>query len=535
MLVSKIVFYIVALTALKKSFFYIFNFLRSINFLNQTHTNFEKEKNNSDKFPFMVVCLPVLREQAVLKKTMNFFSKLKYPKDKLKIVLITTEKENAQKEERKGKLYNLTKDLSNQVEESVLLNKYLDLFTRDKIKAFKQKVSNKPEEEITKIVKQEYEQQPTTIYLAKKYTQELNQNSKKPIFYHLHYPKKEGVMAHQLNYASKNLDQIFEQIPEEENIFFGVYNADSSPNLNTLNYLALDYIKENKESKVYQQISGYVKNYYQYSSNFIGSVLKGSALIQTRWALGKEIPMLRKHWNFWNNKKNKKLTYLEKLFIEPAAYCVGHGLFVRLDTLKNTGGFPHETLNEDLPFGYYLSLRKIGIKPIPLLENVENPDSLKELINQKAAWYWGMIDYLDYWSLAKKKVGDKKVSWIRRTRLAFLGLLRDGLAWGTSSIFITYLLVYPLLKLNSLSLIVGWGSLFIYGPLTAFIISLHLEDIFQLSSTKSGHQSTVSNIISSLASIPYLIISSIGPWKTAKQKIITSLTNSKPTKRKTER
>jgi len=241
--------------------------------------------------------------------------------------------------------------------------------------------------------------------------------------------------------------------------------------------------------------------------------------------------MLTKQSSFWIKNRNRKLKFWEKI-TEPPAYCVGHGMYVRLDIQRMVGWYPTETMNEDLSLGYYLILNKIPINPLPLLESVENPDSLSMLVTQKASWFWGMIDYFDYLPYTNNKVKDH--DYLRSILMALKGLKRDALAWLFSSFGILLLLI-SLILLNSWWKLIPLFSILIYAVIPSFLLVILLPEIFKLSFKKSIKTDFKEAIIVGLFSIIYLSISSIGPWKTLLNKIAVNIFKATPIKAKTER
>lgn len=539
MKILQLLFYLTNTVALYKGVFYIVNTIQSINFLQHASKKLavSQGKKLTKDFPFIVIALPVLREQAILKQSLQFFSKLHYPKEKLKILVITTQKEILEKKLNSKCLNILAEDLLKQFPEEQIFEKYLGLFPRNKLSWISKKAKKLNKKEILPFLEKEYKRTPTTIDLAKKYCCQLNTELGAKIFVHVHYPKRAGVMAHQLNFAAEHLEKFIGPFNPKE-IFLAVYNADSNPHLDTLLHLEYDYLhsKSKEPPRVYQQIAAYIKNFYHYPKTLRGYLLKASSAVQTRWGVGSEISMLKRHWDFWSKKKlGVPLSFWEKIFKEPAAYCVGHGLFIRIDLLREVGGFPTETLNEDLPLGYYLCLKGVGIKPLPALENVENPDTVSALIKQKASWYWGMIDYFDYWRVAPTKA--KNVDLLRRSKLAIQGLIRDGLAWGACSIFIGFMFIYPLIYPSLLHVLLSILGLFVYGPLTTLIVLTYVPELFKLSSSSlpKKKEGCINQVLTSIFSIPYLLVSSLGPWKIIRQKIVWKLMDKAPKKEKTER
>ena len=68
----------------------------------------EKEKNMKleldDALPEIVIIIPALREVSLVDDTLDYFSKLKYAKDKYKIVFVTTVIETISKKEKRNRI-----------------------------------------------------------------------------------------------------------------------------------------------------------------------------------------------------------------------------------------------------------------------------------------------------------------------------------------------------------------------------------------------------------------------------------------------
>src|SRR3989344_1468470 len=101
--------------------------------------------------PNIFLIIPVLRESSVIENTLDSFSKLEYPKDKLKIVVVTTEREY-------------------EVPQSGL----------------------------------------NTIEVVKRKIESLNNKLASQIFLTIHYPHKRGVKSDQINYAIRELSNKFQ-------------------------------------------------------------------------------------------------------------------------------------------------------------------------------------------------------------------------------------------------------------------------------------------------------------------------------------
>lgn len=182
-----------------------------------------------------IILIPVLREQKIIKQTLDFFSSLNYDFSKVKIVTITSEREAIERGENKK-----------------------DKLTKEII-----------ETEIKK----------------------LNYKFNKKVFVNIHYPFSQGVKSDQLNYAIKILQ---EDLRQPKKTYMGVYDADSRPNKNVLKQLA-DDATVTEFPLVYQQPTIYLQNFNYLPNNFNGLFMKNFAIWQTQYSLGYEIPMFSKY------------------------------------------------------------------------------------------------------------------------------------------------------------------------------------------------------------------------------------------------
>lgn len=152
------------------------------------------------QYPNIFILMPVLRESKVIERSLGNLSELKYPEEKLRIVVITTDRE-----------YELTSS------------------------------------------------GPNTIQLARAKIKFLNEKLGRELFISLHYPHKSGVKSDQLNYALKIISERF-PMEIDDNTYIGTYDADSSIQKNVLELLAADG-SINGWADAYQQPTLYTKNY----------------------------------------------------------------------------------------------------------------------------------------------------------------------------------------------------------------------------------------------------------------------------------
>jgi hypothetical protein len=204
----------------------------------------------------------------------------------------------------------------------------------------------------------------------------------------IHYPGRNGYMAHQLNYAINNILKD----AKKKNILFGVYNADSRPHPETIDWILA---KRNDGYRVFQQYGDYRKN-LNGSMGFSGAILKSAAYWQTRWSLGFEIYHALKQFG------------CKKGWRYPLNYCIGHGLFFTGEIFERIQGFSEASHNEDAIWGLELSFDNEFIMPVPFFDRSDSPDMVNSLFVQKSNWFWGPLQAFKYCKIIIKRRKIKK-------------------------------------------------------------------------------------------------------------------------------
>jgi cellulose synthase/poly-beta-1,6-N-acetylglucosamine synthase-like glycosyltransferase len=178
------------------------------------------------------VCLliPALREQKVIAQTMEHFSTLHTAGHQVRIVIVTTERENHEM------------------------------------------VGNEKE---------------TTAAIVDRTIDRLNHPNKAIRFHRVHYPDTEGKRAHQINYGLDYVQSLFE---DSEDIIMGFYDADSRPDVRTILHL-IEVKRTHPRVNCFQQLSLFFSNYEKIKKSFW---LTGAACNQTYFTLSNELTRLKK-------------------------------------------------------------------------------------------------------------------------------------------------------------------------------------------------------------------------------------------------
>jgi cellulose synthase/poly-beta-1,6-N-acetylglucosamine synthase-like glycosyltransferase len=215
----------------------------------------------------------------------------------------------------------------------------------------------------------------------------LKQMSERYKFMHLHYPERGGFKAHQLNWA---IEQILATCNSADNqrMYFGIYDVDSRPEVEVIKTIL--YGKD----PVYQQPSIYLENYSR-----ITPLQRAGALLQTKWELCGNIPVLREYQRCF--QQNELITSLP--------HCTGHGLFIRADVLKKAGLLDTQTLTEDLEFGYRSAFREIPITLLQEADYTQFAPTFPATIRQTSRWFHGEMNLYRYYINEKKHSNEKKL------------------------------------------------------------------------------------------------------------------------------
>lgn len=299
---------------------------------------------------------------------------------------------------------------------------------------------------------------------------------------HYHYPKSDGIMADQLNYVLSFYDK-------DDKSYFSVYNADSRPNKNTIKEL-INTIEANDYPYIIQQYS------YAFSNlNNLSFIMKGFALYQSNFEI---------KYGLVNSTLSSKFLY---------TYVVGHGLYIRLDLLKEMKGFNNKFWCEDIYLSSNLRNKNVSIIPLLVLENMETPKKLSILIRQNATWFKTSNQVI--------KIFKSNYKQEKRITMFLLFWLLNRIWMNLSWLFFSFIIIVPIITsiyLKKLSLVITLIISYLFMEICIYLSTLII--IEKLEHKKLSKKIILFGMISTL-------ISNIGP--------IYSIFNFKMKKYKTER
>jgi hypothetical protein len=485
------------------------NLLKSFSFLKKGSVNFNKnliKSANNKSEQKIIILMPVLREQEVIVKNLNIFTRLK---GNYELVYITTRKEDDEKIERYNMLLSLKKRLLNSQSETNFIENLVGIIpysiARD---LYHDKNIIKDAEKNWQHIIGTYLGLDTTAEIIDGYLEKNKQYCSH--VHRINYPHKDGVMSHQLNYACKRI--LKNHNPNET--FILIYNADSVIEKNALDVF-IEKIKSGE--KVIMQSSLFLENYDSFSENFRGSILSCIALAQSRWTLVHEINRIRAQYN-----QGVKSIY-------ESAHVVGHGTCIRLDKLLTVGGFLENFINEDLPLGYFLALSGEKICPVAVLENSQSPSTVSSVITQYTTWFYGAMDYFLYYRYA---VNILKFSRYKALLWSIVNSIRAAM-WLLAPWIWIGLIAYPIFFKRPLLSIIAFAIFLFHTVFVYWLIILFVRKNPSILG-KENFSITFKFKIIITAPVAY-IIWGIGPIKSFIQVMIARVLRKKIYKKKTER
>ncbi len=283
------------------------------------------------------------------------------------------------------------------------------------------------------VTKEEEERAPhpemgvSTGELVRRFRAELPPYAQK-MLWHLAMPGS-GRKSHQLNWALRRetLQEILGENFDPSRVFVGVSDADSLPDPNVYRWIAGEVLA-GRGDVAYQGVTLSLANFPRLDvRGRICAIQQSSIFIRVSIArLINEVKRVR-----FLHRLCARLPRLAgvlrpafELCFRRSQICLGHNQFVRLDTLQSLGGFPTAGITEDSTLGYALGARGILLRPMPMLELNELPETPEKIVRQNARWYKGVLDDVGYlwriwrraptaYNLAQlcRHVGNKVVEW----------------------------------------------------------------------------------------------------------------------------
>lgn len=234
--------------------------------------------------------------------------------------------------------------------------------------------------------------------------------------------EEKGDRASQLNYAVKQASKC--DSPD----LVGVYDADSLPDIFTLEEVVSEYCKN--PNTIFQQPVHFITAANRMAKQKKNPVLVANALYQTTWTAIRELPRWKKHADFC--EKNSKKQYFRN------DYLIGHGEFIPFD-IYNQFIFPEKEVTDGIQLGYRVSMAGISIKPLHTFCVDDVPQEVKQLVGQHKRWYGGCNRLYNAYKWCKKHFGKASV-------YQMIDGYWSQLSWAYASLFAIVAMILSFIK-----------------------------------------------------------------------------------------
>lgn len=339
---------------------------------------------------FFLIIIPLLKEQSLVIEIIEHFSKIRCNQDSIKIALVTTQRE------------------------------FVDV-----------------------------QKNKTTYSIV---NQALSNLPKDHFFIHYCADGNDTCKGDQINQALQLFLSEFKEI-ETDNIYIGVYDADSRPDWSILQYLSVkinDYYEVHKSFlPAFQQIPIYFNNMNP-SWNLQSIFLNARVLHNLDFALTREVPAMQASIDYYhchgtNYYVTAWLTHL-----------IGHGEFIHFPVLEKVGFF--RAPSADTSLGYVLAYLGIPIVPVPLFDVGETPNNLSMLIKQGATWYRGVSLYWRDFIFSTKTGNVNRI----RATVMIVKVIYNNLAWAIFPLVVLFAFIMAIVSGNQLLCYFAIGGILIY-------------------------------------------------------------------------
>lgn len=304
-----------------------------------------------EEAPWLVVLLPMLREQTVAPETIAAFTALDYPRGRAAIVVITTEREETARASSRSRLPELPGPSPLQSEQ------LRGLFPAARCREIADEVNATPPGKRLAVLTELFDAEPTTAAVIESLAADRPAGGLPLV--HLHQPDVGGRKAGQLNFALDRLHQIlgplgWHETTDADHTFTVVYDADAIPDVRTLEAFAAaadtHRTRTGKAPALIQQQRLPLLARRPFPAGPVGLLLAEEWVYQLRRSLCIELARVRLH----RYLADSRLPEVLRMWLRPMVYAVGCGMAVHLPAVRALDGFPEPM--EDLGTGHRLSL-----------------------------------------------------------------------------------------------------------------------------------------------------------------------------------
>lgn len=316
--------------------------------------------------PWLVVLLPMLREQTIAAQAVAAFTALDYPYGRAAVVVITTERETSARTRHRGRLAALA------AHAPLTAGKLRGLLPAARCREIADTVNaaDDPDDRL-RVLTELFDAEPTTAEVVASVAAD-GPVGHLPLV-HLHQPDVGGRKAGQLNFALDRLGQVlgplgWRQDEHAADTYAVVYDADAVPDRRTLQAFAATATahraRTGRAPALIQQQRLPLLARRPFPAGPVGLLLAGEWVYQLRRSLGIELARIRLH----RVLAASRLPEAVRMWLRPMVYAVGCGMAVHLPAVRALGGFPEPM--EDLGTGHRLSLlgAELTATPVTVLD-----------------------------------------------------------------------------------------------------------------------------------------------------------------------
>lgn len=325
--------------------------------------------------PHVLFVIPALREQDALAATLSYFTSLEMDPSRTAICVVTTERERAERAAVERHVGALAADLDSGAPLSFLASEYGGLMPVSVLKRLHAEAEHLPRgSELEQYLLSLMRELPDTPALAQDLAAQWNRDLGRRLVWHLHYPRTDGMFAHQVNFAAGHLEEILGSQVDLSTCYIVPYCVDSRPARETLRVLAA-HVANQGHSEVLQQYTTYTANWQENSW-----LMRAAALFQSNVDL--------------------------RVGLANAALPTGlsvpvvasHGLMIRADIYRTLGGLSEKFWGEDMHFGCMAAVSGVPLGTLSCLGRGDSPAHLRVLVSQGAVWFrTGTVEFGPIW------------------------------------------------------------------------------------------------------------------------------------------
>ncbi|MFB7278958.1 hypothetical protein ACFCZV_17750 [Streptomyces hydrogenans] len=312
--------------------------------------------------PHVVLLVPALREQALLGEVVRAAAGLSYPPGRLHVIVVTTQREERERDTALARVPALATELAGGgVEDAAARLAGIVPSGRAVETVRRTRASGDPADTL----RAEIGTVPTTREVAEALLPGIAADHPGVGLRHLHYTD-EGAKSSQLVHAVERLPDLLPPDADPAYTYVGLYDADSQPDLTSLEHLAATVSRgDGPPPDLVQQLPLQLRRPHAARPGAADVLMRAHALADLRRRAGVEAYRLLARHRIRSARLPARLSALA----EPVVYGVGAGLFVRHDTLVSIGMYEEPV--DDLLVGYKLSSAGAVMDVLPVFNLVD--------------------------------------------------------------------------------------------------------------------------------------------------------------------